>query len=396
MGMLVKDIFKMGIFKEAELAAGRTGLYNEIVWINMMEILDVLDSLQKGEMLITTGYDLDNREKYGDIIFKLKEIGLAGIGIQPGYYLEDIPAYIIETADQCGFPVIRIPPKITFSHITRTIYKELLNREDNKQASHGETSNVILDLLEGKQLEKASESYLLDILAKDEKSKSHLAVLGIAHKEDGIIVRSDIEASVKRIRDALARFQSKVHCEGIRGSSVFLFSTPPGNLPGVYAELESTTAGLAKHYPNLTFTCGLSSAFNSIAKINQSYYEALAIQQTLDKIKVVKGVCRYEEGDILQILDNPESREHLTAFMDATLRELISYDEANKTNFYATLKCYLQNNCNMNYSAKSLFIHRHTLRYRLAKIARLCKIDFLSFKSRLQYMLAMMLYDFYS
>ena len=153
MGMLVQDLFKMGIFKDAELVAGSKGLYNEIVWINMMEILDVLESLQKGELLITTGYGVDDENKYKDLIYKLKEKELAGIGIQPGYYIDDIPSYIIEDGDKLDFPVIKIPEKITFSHITRTIYKELLFIEQGERNQGIKSRSIILDILEGKELD---------------------------------------------------------------------------------------------------------------------------------------------------------------------------------------------------------------------------------------------------
>jgi len=396
LGLLITDIFKMGILKDAEIVAGKSGLYNEIVWINMMEILDVLDSLQQGELLITTGYGLDNREKYGEIIFKLKEIGLAGIGIQPGYYLEDIPGYIIETADQCGFPVIRIPRKITFSHITRTIYQELLRMEEHKDVNKGENNNVILDLLEGKPVEKESERYLLDIISKEEQKRTYIGVFGISHKEDGIIVRSDIDASIKKMQDTLVSSQCKVHCEGIRGSSVLMFSVPDTSFPNVYTELEIAVDDLSKSYPKLTFTLGISLSLQSIDQIVGCYYQALSIQQTLEKIKVAKGVCRYEEAGVLKVVENFYSKGNLIGFMKDALKELLVQDEVNKTNYIQTLKCYLQNNCNANYSAQSLMVHRHTLRYRLGKIEKLCDIDFQSFKSRLKYMLAIMIYDLYS
>ena len=40
-----------------------------------------------------------------------------------------------------------------------------------------------------------------------------------------------------------------------------------------------------------------------------------------------------------------------------------------------TLRVYLQEGYNLNSAAKELFIHRHTMSYRLEQIAELLKVD---------------------
>lgn len=396
MGLLVKDIFKLGLLKEAVVVSGNAGLNNEIIWINMMEILDELDSLQKGELLITTGYGLDDEERYGSLIGLLKEKELAGIGIQPGYYLEEIPEYIIECGEKYGFPVIRIPKKITFSHITRTIFKELQVMEESGGHYKDTGGNIILDILEGNRLEGENQNYIMSIVSKEESAGALMLVFSISHKEDGIIIRSDIKASVKKVCDTLLKHNCRCHYESIGGKIAILFSIPEKtDIHDIYVELENVTEGLAKSYSNLIFTVGISSYFNSVEKISECYYEALYAQQMLEKINALKGVCRYDEVDILHFVETIGNKESLTVFSDEALRTIIAYDESNSTNYLQTLKCYLTCNCNMNQTAKSLFIHRHTLRYRLERIEKLCDIDFMSIRSRLKFMLAILIYDLY-
>ena len=102
--MTIKDLFKISIFQDAQLIAGKDGINNEITWFNLMEIIDVVSSLEKGEFLITTGYKLDDINFSKNIIYKLKECGLSGMGVQPGYYIDKIPQHIIKV----DFPIINI------------------------------------------------------------------------------------------------------------------------------------------------------------------------------------------------------------------------------------------------------------------------------------------------
>lgn len=51
MSLLVKNIIELNLLEGAKIAAGERGVNNEISWVNLMEILDALDSLQKGELL---------------------------------------------------------------------------------------------------------------------------------------------------------------------------------------------------------------------------------------------------------------------------------------------------------------------------------------------------------
>jgi PucR family transcriptional regulator, purine catabolism regulatory protein len=71
------------------------------------------------------------------------------------------------------------------------------------------------------------------------------------------------------------------------------------------------------------------------------------------------------------LLDHPE----LDRFYEENLAPLEAYDTEWETDLVATLRVYLNNGANLNSAAKELFIHRHTMRYRLEQIADLLKVD---------------------
>lgn len=71
------------------------------------------------------------------------------------------------------------------------------------------------------------------------------------------------------------------------------------------------------------------------------------------------------------VIDHPEADR----FYKETLALLEAYDEEWESDLVDTLKVYLAEGANLNSAARALFIHRHTLRYRLEQIADTLKVD---------------------
>ena len=63
-------------------------------------------------------------------------------------------------------------------------------------------------------------------------------------------------------------------------------------------------------------------------------------------------------------------------FLHPALTILKTHDRQNKTDYYRTVLCYLQNERRQQATADALFIHRNTLFLRLQKILELCPINF--------------------
>lgn len=62
---------------------------------------------------------------------------------------------------------------------------------------------------------------------------------------------------------------------------------------------------------------------------------------------------------------------------------LINYDRENKTELYRTLQVYLEHERNSLQTAKTLFIHRSSLVYRLERIQKITRIDLDNPRNRL-------------
>jgi len=70
-----------------------------------------------------------------------------------------------------------------------------------------------------------------------------------------------------------------------------------------------------------------------------------------------------------------EDPAELERFYEETVQPLSEYDEQYETELVATVEAYLDNDGNVAATAKQLFTHRHTVRYRLERVRELCGHD---------------------
>lgn len=67
--------------------------------------------------------------------------------------------------------------------------------------------------------------------------------------------------------------------------------------------------------------------------------------------------------------------EELHSFYAETVEPLVAYDEQYETDLVATVEAYLDSDANVPATAKQMFTHRHTIRYRLERIRDLSGHD---------------------
>jgi len=77
--------------------------------------------------------------------------------------------------------------------------------------------------------------------------------------------------------------------------------------------------------------------------------------------------------------DDPAELER---FYAETIKPLSDYDDQYETELVTTVEAYLDNDGNVAATAKQLFTHRHTIRYRLERVRELCGHDVSSTEGR--------------
>jgi len=132
LGISLKKLLTLETLRGAKILAGARGMSKRITKVNVMEVPDIIEWVSQGEFLITTAYSIkDNIKILLELIPKLHEKGVAGLGIKVGRYVSELPSSVIELADQLGFPIIEVPFYISHTDVISTVLTEVINDQMN-------------------------------------------------------------------------------------------------------------------------------------------------------------------------------------------------------------------------------------------------------------------------
>ncbi len=125
-----RELLTLPLLSESKLLAGEGGLVKTVRRINVMEVPDVIDWVQFGEFLMTTGYPFrDQPGIFVDLIRDLAAKGVVALGIKTKRFLQEIPDEVIALANQLQFPLIELPPQTVFSEVIHEVMELVLDSE---------------------------------------------------------------------------------------------------------------------------------------------------------------------------------------------------------------------------------------------------------------------------
>lgn len=399
MPLLIKNLFELDSLNGIKLITDQNGINNEIAWVNIMEILDEISYLEKGELLLTTGYKLDNENLNKDLIFRLHSKGLAGMGIQIGYYLSQIPEYIIADGNKYNFPIFEIPKDLSFSIITQVVLKNAyaINIKLSDKIHRDNYKHVFENLKIDKKISFEDTCQIKSSLQLNDASSLCLLTLSVINTYDTLISENTLLNIINNLRNYFHGHEILTIIEILDNKVMFLVSSIKKlSSHNLSVELMHILKASSKTESNLMLLIGASNIFNSIENLTAAYQESCSSLSALEKIKVNTGVCFYKYLSLFKALGLINSDSYITNSLQEKINVLIEYDKLHNTNYFYTLKAFIDNEFNINLASEKIYIHRHTLKNRLEKMKQICDIDFDDYYSRLSLTLAIYLYELFS
>jgi purine catabolism regulator len=121
------------------------------------------------------------------------------------------------------------------------------------------------------------------------------------------------------------------------------------------------------------------------------------LPQTVREARYALQVCHTEgrpEAEFrdlgtYQLLLSLQDPQALTTFASSVLGPLDEYDEAHGGHLLPSLQAFLERNARWEAAAAELYVHRHTLRYRMRKVEELTGRDLTSARDRMELFLAL-------
>jgi purine catabolism regulator len=97
--------------------------------VHISELLDPTPWLSGGELLLTTGMQLETPEQEREYAARLADHHLAGLGFGTGFKHAEVPAPLLEVAAEREFPVFEVPYEVPFIAVTEAAFTQLVNEQ---------------------------------------------------------------------------------------------------------------------------------------------------------------------------------------------------------------------------------------------------------------------------
>ena len=120
-----------------------------------------------------------------------------------------------------------------------------------------------------------------------------------------------------------------------------------------------------------TFSTGVSRPIESVADLPQAYEEALSAVSVGRQLHGDSAVTHFDGLGIFRLLALIPDSADLRRFVDESLGPLAHDDVAENADLRNTLSILIDTNMNVAETARLLFFHYNTLRYRIVKLEKM-------------------------
>ncbi len=121
-GELLRDL-------DVRVLAGEQALEAPVRWVHISELEDPTAWMSGGELLLTTGLQLDTPKRQRAFVARLADHQLAGLGFGTGFTHTSVPSAVVAAARDRGLPLFEVPYEVPFIAVTERAFSRLVNEQ---------------------------------------------------------------------------------------------------------------------------------------------------------------------------------------------------------------------------------------------------------------------------
>jgi len=370
-----REIIKLPSLSKLTIVAGKSGLDRLVRWVHFIDLPDVIPWVQGGELLIITGIGLNGDEnKLKEIVHGIIKKKLAGLIVNVGPYIKNVPTEVINLADQAGFPIFELPWEVKLIEVTKEICGHIVMKQTEQRSVKDFLEQLLLCPLENPEVLIQRAAYYGYDLAKAHQvaivSPTRLTefLQGRKAKDEKALIA--LKLRFEQIIQEVLTIHGRKILQMLWADNVVLLMPYENESAGVQQNIDILTEILEKiatKMPGLVVTAGLGGRFESLEAARQSYLQALKVLRFAELKTASKSIYAYEQLGVYKLLFEIEP-DKLAKYYQEVMEPLQTYDNKQQMDIVSTLFVYFEENCNAVKTAKRLFVHRNTLDYRLKKI----------------------------
>ena len=377
MGFTVEDMLIIARDKYSmELIAGGNGWANSISWLLMVEDTTIISSFKGKELAVTTGLGFDTEEKLLALVEGLDEHHAAGLIINTGYYVLDVPDSVRQYCDDHDLPLMVAPWDVTMSEMIKDLTVRIfLQTQTDEQISAG-----FIRAIE----HPADQEEYRDTLSASFDVDGRFQVLAFT--------TGDLDSMDSMDRKRVG-YRLQIYLENISHNAHFFYYD--GYFLLILNDVEDEAATwiidgfqerARRRMPDKEVYLGIGSPVTDVSNVAVSYKRATyASKIAIKEHQSRKYFAELGVDKLLYSVTDPLIKQEL---VEGKLGKLLEYDNKHSGELLPTLSCYLKNNGSVQRVAEEMYIHKNTICYRINKVKELLDSDLEDGEERLLLYLA--------
>jgi PucR family transcriptional regulator, purine catabolism regulatory protein len=368
-----------------QLVSGQQAAQAHIRWVHSSELADPTPWLKGGELLLTTGLQLTGPKVQRELIERLADHRIAGLGFGTGFTHKRLPAALVAAARKREFPLFEVPYELPFIAITERAFAQLLN-ERYELLQRNMVGDVLAEALAG-------HLYPEDLLARLRPFGigEHAAVLVFRPAGDASAAAGAVERILAREHvPSLVAVRAGLLCAVVAVEQAGGGSTGQAGEQATPAPIElarKVRTELAARFGDVHTAASRPAPTQAL---RLSFHEARC---ALEAVRLRNGdapdVATYADLGAFQLLLSLQDDDALASYCRRVLGPIEEEDGGYGDELVRSLDAFIEHNGHWEKAAAELYCHRHTLRYRIRRIEQLTGRDLGSARDRIEFWLAL-------
>jgi purine catabolism regulator len=373
------------------LVSGLQSAQAHVRWVHSTELTDPTPWLKGGELLLTMGIQLDGPKAQRELIDRLADHEIAGLGFGTGFTHRKLPAALVTAARKRAFPLFEVPYELPFIAITERAFAQLVN-ERYEMLQRNMVGDVLAEALTGHLYPEELQARLrpfgigerVAVLAFSTPDPTAAAALleRILERESVhnlVAIRAGLLCAVIDA-DGLEQ-AGKGNGTGDRKGDV------GGRVNDPIALARKLRGELAERFGTVTAAASRAAPTHSL---RLSFHEARC---ALEAVRLQNGdapeVASYHDLGAFQLLLSLQDDDALISYCRGVLGPVEQGEGEYGDELLRSLDVFIEHNGHWEKAANALYCHRHTLRYRIRRVEQLTGRDFSQARDRIEFWLAL-------
>jgi purine catabolism regulator len=360
------------------LVSGQESAQAHVRWVHSTELLDPTPWLKGGELLLTMGIQLDGAKAQRELVDRLADREIAGLGFGTGFTHKRVPAALVSAARKRSFPLFEVPYELPFIAITERAFAQLVN-ERYEMLQRNMVGDVLAEALTGHLYPEELQARLRPFGIGEQ-----VAVLAFAPPDptaaaallERILEREGVHNLVA-IRAGL--LCAVIEADGLRDGG-----------EGGWDPIDlarKVRSELAERFGEVRAAASRPAATHSL---RLSFHEARC---ALEAVRLQNGdapeVASYRDLGAFQLLLSLQDDDALISYCRGVLGPVEQGEGQYGDELLRSLDVFIEHNGHWEKAANALYCHRHTLRYRIRRVEQLTGRDFSQARDRIEFWLAL-------